>query len=137
MSRQEGQREMQTPRSGGSPMRDSIARPRDHDLSRRQILNLLSLQAAPGQYFLKPIHETMGRMPEISASHISPFAKSSYGFIVYDEFRDLPFFTVLQKSHKVNYFAGRHQGRKPKGGKKKSPKLEAKLVTLEPRLTTA
>jgi len=53
------ERERQAPRrAGGSPMWDLIPGPRDHDLSRRQLLNQLSHPSAPvwellSQFFKK------------------------------------------------------------------------------------
>ena len=47
----EGQREKQTPRWGGSPMRSLIPGPWDHDLSGRQMLNWLSHPGAPSLLF--------------------------------------------------------------------------------------
>ncbi|XP_064447640.1 gamma-aminobutyric acid receptor-associated protein-like 1 isoform X5 [Mirounga angustirostris] len=46
------QREKQASRGAGSPMRDSIPGPRDHDLSRRQTLNRLSHPGVPVLHIL-------------------------------------------------------------------------------------
>jgi len=55
-SRQRGrqrEREKQAPRQAGSPMRDPIPGPRDHDPSRRQPINRLSHAGAPKTAILK------------------------------------------------------------------------------------
>jgi len=48
--REEGQRERQTPRRAGSPMRDLIPGLQDHDLSRRQSLSQLSHTGAQSNF---------------------------------------------------------------------------------------